>query len=606
MKRIITLLLCLLSIPLSSLAQDSSKRISYQAIIRDVSNTVLANTDVGVQITILQSSATGSSIYSETQNVTTNINGLANIIIGSGSDFENIDWTDGPYFIKVEIDPSGATNYIMSTVNQLLSVPYALHAATADFAETADYNTLTNTPTTITTAQSAKIDFITITSPVDINQLQTEVTANNTKTTFPGFGTVPGTALEGDNVIWAKSDTTNDIFYTTGNVGIGVDENSSFGDSKLHVGGPILFDGTPAATTPGSLYYDNTGSGSFHYIDNTNTDVTINSGGVTYAGGLWTMESGDAIINSDVIIQSSLGVGQDMVNGQDFGFSTIILKENNLRILFDDSDDVSGTMPANDWQIEANESANGGTSHFAILDITGGTTPFKIRAGAPDHSLYVAPDGNVGMGTNVPSSKLEVIGAIKADSFIGDGSGLTGITSGTGGIANAGNTIIAADTDANSVGEISFQTQNTTRMTITNTGAVGIGTSTPTVALEVIGDVKVEDLTLGGNADLQTMTLAATTEASATAFPTTYTVADKSFIILNGQVASSIQAFDGGVAGQSVTITALTSAITFVHNAATAAQNFQLAGNTNIVLAANGSVTFIYDGTNWYCIGLNN
>jgi hypothetical protein len=127
----------------------------------------------------------------------------------------------------------------------------------------------------------------------------------------------------------------------------------------------------------------------------------INSGGVTYNSGLWTAENGDAVIGSDVIMKNSLGIGQDMNVDQDFGFNTIILKENNLRLLFDDSDDISGTMPANDWQIEANSSANGGTSHFAILDATAGTTPFKILAGAPESSLYVAANGNVGINPPV-------------------------------------------------------------------------------------------------------------------------------------------------------------------------------------------------------------
>ncbi|WP_405207543.1 hypothetical protein [Aquimarina sp. LLG6339-5] len=602
MNKIITFLIFACTI---SITAQNSYRINYQTVIRDTDNMVVGNTNVGVQINIIQTSTSGTSVYSENQNVTTNSNGLASLVIGNAAGFDSIDWSAGPYFINVEIDPTGGMSYTLSTVNQLLSVPYALHSATADVAATADYNSLTNLPTIITSEQATKIDFITVTSAVNLDQLQTDVTANNAKVTFPGFGTVPGTALEGNNVIWTKS-VTDDIFYNGGNVGIGVDESSSFSGSKLHVGGPILFDGTPAATVPGSLYYDNTGNGSFHYIDNTNTDVTINTGAVTYTGGLWSIENGDATISNDVIIQNSLGVGVDATSGVDFGFNTLLLTENNLRILFDDSDDISGTLPANDWQIEINESANGGTNHFAIVDVTGATTPFKIMAGAADNSLFVAADGNVGLGTNNPTNKLEVIGAIKADSFVGDGSGITGIATGTGGITNAGDTTIAADNDADTVGEIAFQTQNTTRMTVTNSGLVGIGTTTPTVALEVVGDVKVDDMTLSGNGSFQTITITPNSETSVTTFPTTYDITDKSFVTLDGQAASSIQAFSGGITGQSVIVTALTSEVTFEHNAGTAAQNFQLAGNANILLTANSSATFIYDGTNWYCVGLNN
>ncbi len=604
MNKIITFLMLIFTICM--MAQNSSYRINYQVVVRNVDNAVVANEDVGIKITILQTSETGTAVYSETQTAATNTNGLVDILIGGAAGFDEINWSMGPYFAKIEIDPEGGANYALTTVNQLVSVPYALHSATADVAATADYNSLTNKPTTITADQSAKIDFITVTSTVNLDQLQTDVIANNAKIGFPGFGTVQGTALEGNNVIWRKS-ATNDVFYNLGNVGIGVDESSNFSGSKLHVGGPILFEGTPAATVPGSLYYDNTGSGSFHYIDNTNTDVTINSGGVTYAGGLWSIENGDAVINNDVIIQNSLGVGLDVSPGIDFGFNNLILSENNLRILFDDSDDVSGTLPANDWQIEINESANGGTSHFAILDVTGGTTPFKILAGATENSLHIAANGNVGIGTTVPRSKLEVVGAVKADSFVGDGSGITGIATGTGGIANTGDTTIAADTDANNVGEIAFQTQNTTRMTITNDGNVGIGITTPSVGLEVAGDAKVDNLNLSGNAAVQMITIAPNRDTSATPFAPGYNVENKSFILLDGQVVSRLRAFTNGIEGQLVTLTALTSAITIEHaSVPPGLGSFELPGNADIVLQANGSATFIFDGTFWYCVGLNN
>jgi hypothetical protein len=81
-------------------------------------------------------------------------------------------------------------------------------------------------------------------------------------------------------------------------------------------------------------------------------------------------------------------------------------------------------------------------------------------------------------------------GTVTANAFVGDGSGLTGITGGTGGIANTGSTTIGADTDSDGVGDIALQTRNITRLTVGNTGNIGIGTPTPTQALEVIGTAK--------------------------------------------------------------------------------------------------------------------
>ena len=115
---------------------QSPEKISYQAVIRDNSNNLLTNTVIGLQISILKNSASGTEVYVETQNPTTNANGLMSIEIGEGKvvkgDFSIIDWANGTYFIKSEIDPEGSTNYTITGTNQLLSVPYALHAKTAE------------------------------------------------------------------------------------------------------------------------------------------------------------------------------------------------------------------------------------------------------------------------------------------------------------------------------------------------------------------------------------------------------------------------------------------------------------------------------------------
>jgi uncharacterized protein (TIGR02145 family) len=123
--------------------------MSYQAVIRDASNELVASQVVGMQISILQGSASGSSVYTETQSPTTNTNGLVSIAIGEGStndDFSAIDWANGPYFIKTETDPNGASDYTITGTTQLLSVPYAMHAKTAENMFSGDYDSLENKP----------------------------------------------------------------------------------------------------------------------------------------------------------------------------------------------------------------------------------------------------------------------------------------------------------------------------------------------------------------------------------------------------------------------------------------------------------------------------
>jgi len=119
----------------STFAQAPEK-MSYQAVIRDAANALVANQTVGMRISILQTTATGTAVYVETQTPTTNINGLVSLEIGTGTvitgTFANINWANGPYFIKTETDPTGGTNYTITGTSQLLSTPYALHAKTAE------------------------------------------------------------------------------------------------------------------------------------------------------------------------------------------------------------------------------------------------------------------------------------------------------------------------------------------------------------------------------------------------------------------------------------------------------------------------------------------
>ena len=115
---------------------QSPEKMSYQAVIRDADDALLSNQIVGMQISILQGTASGTPVYEEIQTPTTNDNGLLSIEIGGGTvvsgSIAAIDWANGPYRIKTEIDLSGGTDYTISGTSQLLSVPYALHARTAE------------------------------------------------------------------------------------------------------------------------------------------------------------------------------------------------------------------------------------------------------------------------------------------------------------------------------------------------------------------------------------------------------------------------------------------------------------------------------------------
>lgn len=118
----------------NTLAAQPPQLMSYQAVLRDNTNQLLVMQAVGIKITILQGSDNGTPIYTETHSISTNENGLISIQIGSGTTTDNlgsINWGNGPYFIKTECDPTGGNNYTITSISQLLSVPYAFHANSA-------------------------------------------------------------------------------------------------------------------------------------------------------------------------------------------------------------------------------------------------------------------------------------------------------------------------------------------------------------------------------------------------------------------------------------------------------------------------------------------
>ncbi len=135
MKKLFTLF-GIIALTINVFAQ-SPQKMSYQAVIRNSTGGLVTNHAVGMRISILQGSASGTVVFSETYSPApqTNANGLMTVEIGSGTPvtgtFTGINWAAGPYYLKTETDPTGGTSYTISGTNQLLSVPYALYSKSA-------------------------------------------------------------------------------------------------------------------------------------------------------------------------------------------------------------------------------------------------------------------------------------------------------------------------------------------------------------------------------------------------------------------------------------------------------------------------------------------
>ena len=143
MTRLSTLITLILSVILLSIppqkaeAQDAVKKaFNYQAAARDALGATLSEKPINLRITILKGGADGETVYSEVHQTTTNLFGLFNIQVGRGiaysGQFESILWGESSHWLQVEMDTKGSGDYIFTATSEILSVPYAIHAQSAE------------------------------------------------------------------------------------------------------------------------------------------------------------------------------------------------------------------------------------------------------------------------------------------------------------------------------------------------------------------------------------------------------------------------------------------------------------------------------------------
>ncbi len=141
-RKCITSILMAMLVSVGIMAQVPQK-FNYQAVVRNSQGELLINSPVSVNISILKGSVSGQILYAESQHPTTNGNGIFTIAIGDGNvtagAMSAIDWADGPYYIRTDIDPTGGQNYTITSTQQLMSVPYALYAEKTANAATTGY-----------------------------------------------------------------------------------------------------------------------------------------------------------------------------------------------------------------------------------------------------------------------------------------------------------------------------------------------------------------------------------------------------------------------------------------------------------------------------------
>lgn len=221
----------------ASIFAQAPQSFKYQAIVRDANGQLIVNQQIGIRTSIIQDSVNGYSVYTETFSASSNNFGLVNINIGMGNlnnNFSSINWANGPFFIKIEMDISGGTSYQYFGTSQLLSVPYSLYSHHADSANFA------------------------YTSQDSFNPSYPDGFQNITPITFEVNNSTTYTVPDGKHLyilnIFGDSGPVNKLFLNGLKIAAGA-FNNTFDNTSQHLSQPIIANAGDVFSTSHTMYW---------------------------------------------------------------------------------------------------------------------------------------------------------------------------------------------------------------------------------------------------------------------------------------------------------------------------------------------------------------
>lgn len=410
---------------------QAPQAFKYQAVARDNSGNLIANQSVGFRISILQNSPTGSPVYSETHTVASNNLGLVNLDLGAGNPvsgtFSNINWGTGNYFVKVELDVAGGSNYLLMGTTQLLSVPYALHAQSAtSIANDSDAQTLSINGTTLSISNGNSVSLptgstaYTAGTGISINGNVISNTAPNQQISLTGNG---ATSVSGTypNFVISSTDNINDADANPSNELQTLTLNGN--TLSISSGNSVTLSSGSGGTLDQAYDFGGAGAGRNITVDNGPVALTVN--GVNAIGFRSDLNNtGAAIIANSNTAANTFSAIQASTNSTSNIASAIV--GNSTGTAWGVSGQISNTATAQAAVYGSSLRTNGGHGVFGIgFNGAVGNTNYSQGYGVYAENFdAVAPLGN-----GVGAAGKGYYGIVGEDRYLGAVGGAYGVFS---------------------------------------------------------------------------------------------------------------------------------------------------------------------------------